>query len=104
MADFLIKNKLSVLPAIGLVGLIFFLPLLTSPSYAHNSSTADPDMQLLLQKLKERDAIIDDLNRRVKVLEGQQGSPAPQQQTTSTPVAPVNRAQTPGSTRSSSQT
>ncbi len=87
-------TRLSAIQNTCLVGL-FFLLLVSWPIHAQNPSTMNTDMQLLLQKLNERDAVIDDLNQRVKLLESQQEAPAPEQQSPSTTVAPVNKAQTP---------
>ena len=71
-------------------------------SYAQNSSAPDQDMQLLLQKLQERDAVIDDLNRRVKLLEGQQQTPGSQQQSPLAADTPANNTQSPESSAAAS--
>ncbi|GJL71124.1 MAG: hypothetical protein NMNS01_03230 [Nitrosomonas sp.] len=56
----------------------------------------EQDIQLLLQKLEERDAVIDDLNRRVKLLEGRQETQKSQQQAPSANAATPNNTQSPG--------
>ncbi len=81
-----------------LVIVLLVLLTFTSTGYAQNPSATDQDIQLLLQKLEERDAVIDDLNRRVKLLEGQEETKKSRQQSpssTSTAPAPARKAQTP---------
>jgi outer membrane putative beta-barrel porin/alpha-amylase len=92
-ANHLRETRIAAVRNICLIALILLLPSIASTIYAQNPSTTNPDIQLLLQKLKKRDAVIDDLNQRVKLLESKQQTPAPQQQTPSTSVAPANKAQ-----------
>ncbi|SDW27940.1 Putative MetA-pathway of phenol degradation [Nitrosomonas communis] len=81
------------LPAVRNLSLISLIILLSivRPIYAQNPAAADPDIQFLLQKINERDEVIEDLKRRVKVLESQQEASKPQQQSRSTAVAPANQ-------------
>jgi hypothetical protein len=67
-----------------------------STSFAQNLPMPEQDIQLLLQKLEERDAVINDLNRRVKLLEGRQETQKSQQQAPSANAAPAKNAQSPG--------
>jgi hypothetical protein len=67
-----------------------------STSFAQNLPMPEQDIQLLLQKLEERDAVIDDLNRRVKLLEGRQETQKSQQQAPSANAATPNNTQSPG--------
>ncbi|SFM21301.1 hypothetical protein [Nitrosomonas communis] len=91
------NTKLLAVSNLCLMGLIFLLSIVR-PVHAQNSAATNPDIQLLLQKIKERDEVIEDLNRRVKLLESQQGTSKLQQQSPSTAVAPARQAQSPEST------
>ena len=93
VANYLGETRIAAVRNIYLITLFFLLSLVSSTIYAQNPLPTNPDIQQLLQKLKERDAVIDDLNQRVKLLENQQETPAPQQQTPSTTVAPASEAQ-----------
>lgn len=90
------KTKGIAAGSICTAGLIYLSLFFHATSYAQNSSVPEQDIQLLLQKLEERDAVIDDLNRRVKLLEGQQDTQKSQQQAPPANTAPVNNTQPSG--------
>lgn len=91
------KNKGIAAGSICTAGLFFLLLFFQATSYAQNSSVPEQDIQRLLQKLEERDAVIDDLNRRVKLLEGQQETQKSRQQAPSANTAtPANNTQPSG--------
>lgn len=88
------RNRVSAATKdIRLVIAIWLLWMFASTVCAQNSSTVDHDIQLLLQKLKERDIVIDDLNRRVNLLEGSQKKKKNKQQSPATNSVQRNNAQ-----------